>query len=70
MKANDGGDGLIDRYPIRTTPTLDKVAKGLGFPSRASYQGAVIKLLREDTDARKTLLDKLRGLTDAVTRDS
>jgi len=59
-------DGLIDRYPVRETGALSRVASDLGFKTRVKCESAVIKLLKDDQDAKEILLQKLKSLTEAV----
>lgn len=42
---------IISRYPIRETPALTEIASKLGFTDREQYEGAVRKLLMDDTNA-------------------
>lgn len=51
-------DQIISRYPLRETPALDKIAKGLGFANRSKYESSVIKLLADEP----TVLAELRAL--------
>lgn len=62
-------DGLIDRYPIRETPALTRVAQSLGFQRRDKYETAVRKLLIEDSKARQAVKQKLESLTAAIEKD-
>jgi energy-coupling factor transporter ATP-binding protein EcfA2 len=41
-------DALIQRYPVRETPALSKIAEALGFQNREQYESAVLKLLADD----------------------
>jgi len=41
-------DALIQRYPVRETPALSKIAEALGFQDREQYESAVLKLLMDD----------------------
>ena len=43
--------GVVERYPVRETAALDKIAKALGFQSRQQYEQAVRKLLADDAEA-------------------
>jgi ABC-type cobalamin/Fe3+-siderophores transport system ATPase subunit len=47
----DDLDGLIAGYPVRDTPALYQVAKGLGFQDREQYERAVRTLLMQDSAA-------------------
>lgn len=42
---------IIARYPIRETSALTEIARKLGFQDRKQYEGAVRKLLMDDTEA-------------------
>jgi ABC-type cobalamin/Fe3+-siderophores transport system ATPase subunit len=58
--------GLLNRYPIRETPVLTKIATGLGF-NCDTYESAVRKLIIDDKDTKefyKTLLTPLTKLID------
>ena len=44
-------EGLIQRYPVRETPALFKIAEALGFQGREQYESAVLKLLMDDAAA-------------------
>jgi len=44
-------DALIQRYPVRETPALSKIALALGFQDREQYESAVLKLLMDDATA-------------------
>lgn len=44
-------DALIQRYPVRETSALSKIAEALGFQDREQYQSAVLKLLTDDQTA-------------------
>jgi DNA-binding transcriptional ArsR family regulator/ABC-type Mn2+/Zn2+ transport system ATPase subunit len=42
---------IINRYPIRETPALDQIARGLGFQNRKQYESAVLMLLQHDAQS-------------------
>jgi len=42
---------MIERYPVRETPALSKIAEALGFQDRKQYESAVLKLLVDDNTA-------------------
>lgn len=42
---------IVEHYPVRETPALNKIARELGFQDREQYEGAVRKLLMDDNDA-------------------
>jgi hypothetical protein len=41
-------DGLLTHYPLRESQAFDRIVNGLKFKDRATYQGAVLKLLQDD----------------------
>jgi tRNA threonylcarbamoyladenosine modification (KEOPS) complex Cgi121 subunit len=51
--ALDCGDvaTLIEKYPIRETPAMSRIANSLGFRKQERYESAVRKLLMEDAAA-------------------
>lgn len=49
--ATNNLDALIQRYPVRETPALSKIAEALGFQDREQYESAVLKLLLDDATA-------------------
>jgi len=53
QEALDAGDlaTVVSRYPVRETPALNEIARKLGFQDRDQYEGAVRKLLMDDTHA-------------------
>lgn len=59
-------NGLIDRYPVRKTPVLNKIASALGFQDRSKYEGAVRTLLVRDNDSRSLLRNYLLDLTEKI----
>lgn len=42
---------IVEQYPIRETGALGAIARALGFNKPSQYQGAVRKLLMQDTEA-------------------
>ena len=56
--------GVLRRYPIRESPTLEAIAKSLNFANRAQYEAAVCKLLADDSEAVK-LVRTLLGVLPA-----
>ncbi len=56
--------GVLQRYPIRETPSLDAIAKALNFTNRDQYEAAVRKLLIDDPEAVK-IVRSLLGLLPA-----
>lgn len=68
---------LISYYPLRETPSLQKIAQTLGFKSRTQYESAVRKLLADNADALSsvksmfgTLPSDIAGGTSAAGRGS
>ena len=59
-------DTIIRRYPIKETPVLDRIAKGLGFENTKEYEKAVRKLLDEEANILKYMRGLLGGLPDAI----
>lgn len=55
-------NGLIERYPVRETPVLNNVAKGLGI-DRATYESIVRKLIIDNG----AVLGLFRGLLGELT---
>ncbi|NOY16220.1 MAG: AAA family ATPase [Gammaproteobacteria bacterium] len=64
--ASSDTEGLVNRYPVRETGALKKVAEHLGFQSRVMYESAVRKLVVEDSDIKEMLRQKVKSLTDAI----
>ena len=60
-------DGLLTRYPLRESSAFDRVADGLKIKDRATYQGAVLKLLQDDAAAVGDLRSLLGDLYASVT---
>lgn len=56
---------LIQKYPLRTTPALDRIARNLGFQGRDQFEGAVLAALIEDED----LVTYVRSLFEPLTSD-
>ena len=48
---DDDLETVVERYPIKATGAPDAIARGLGFQSRADYEGAVLRTLSEDESA-------------------
>ena len=65
IAANDVS-GIMCRYPVRETSTLGTVVAALGFKSRADYEGAVRKLIKEDAAAKAEMLSFFGGLPAAL----
>jgi len=60
-------DGLLTRYPLRESSAFDGVVNGLKIKDRATYQGAVLKLLQDDLTAVSDLRNLLDDLHASVT---
>ena len=58
-------DGIIARYPVRETGALTGIAQKLGFQSKTQYEGAVRKLMIDDSNA----LGFVRGLFGTLAAD-
>jgi ABC-type cobalamin/Fe3+-siderophores transport system ATPase subunit len=55
-------DGLLTRYPLRESSAFDRVVDGLKIKDRATYQGAVLKLLQDEPAAVRDLRNLLGDL--------
>jgi hypothetical protein len=60
-------DGLLTRYPLRESSAFDRAIDGLKKRDQATYQGAVLKLLQEDSAALSELRDLFGDLYASVT---
>jgi hypothetical protein len=60
-------DGLLTRYPLRESSAFDRAVDGLKIKDRATYQGAVLKLLQDDPAAVSDLRNLLGDLYASVT---
>jgi ABC-type ATPase involved in cell division len=60
-------DGLLTRYPLRESSAFDRVVDGLKIKDQATYQGAVLKLLQDDSTAVSDLRSLLGDLFASVT---
>ena len=58
-------EALIQRYPVRETQALSKIAESLGFKDRQQYERAVLKLLIDDS----TAVDFIRSLFGTLSVD-
>ena len=56
---------LLQKYHARETPALSEIATNLGFQHRSHYEGAVCKLLVDDSDA----LNFVRSLFGSLHRE-
>ena len=60
-------DGLLTRYPLRESSAFDHAVAGLKIKDQATYQGAVLKLLQDDSAAVSDLSNLLGDLYASVT---
>ena len=58
-------NGLINRYPVRETPILTKIANGLGL-SCEKYESSVRKLIIDDEEIKKYYKELLTPLTTLI----
>ena len=58
-------DSIIACYPVRESPALVRLAKGLGFQGRREYEHAVLELLRDEPQ----LLVHVKGLLGTLSTD-
>lgn len=65
MNASDF-DSLVGRYPIRETNLLTPVAKQCGFIDRKRYELNVIRVIKNNSDARNFVLSLLGGAAEAL----
>ena len=42
--------GIAKRYPVRETPALSMISRGIGFANSRSYESAVLQMLKDDAD--------------------
>ena len=59
-------DGLVNRYPVTKTGAFRCIAKSLGFDKPENYQGAVRKLLKEDSTVKDYFMKWLPDLNQAM----
>jgi len=57
---------LVNRYPIRETPALDRIVENLGFQGRTQYEGAVLQLLADDVHALQFARELFGELADEM----
>lgn len=60
-------DGLITRYPLRESSAFARIVEGLKIKDQATYRGAVLKLLQDDTEAVRDVRNLLGDLYVSVT---
>ncbi|MDB6053502.1 MAG: ATPase [Verrucomicrobiales bacterium] len=67
-------ESIVSRYPIRETDALHKVSKALKFQTAKEYEGAVVKFLLQNEEARshyRNLLHEIAmALTETITKPS
>ncbi|EPA6639286.1 hypothetical protein ACTVPA_08460 [Serratia bockelmannii] len=59
-------DSLVGRYPIRETNLLTPVAKQCGFIDKKRYELNVIRVIKNNCDARNFVLSLLGGASEAL----
>lgn len=61
----DKGDlqTILKYYPIRGSAALSRICKELGFANRQAYESAVIKLIKENDEARGRAKDLVGNLS-------
>lgn len=59
-------DSLVSRYPIRETNLLTPVAKQCGFIDKKRYELNVIRVIKNNCDARNFVLALLGGASEAL----
>jgi len=57
---------ILDRYPVRESGVLDKIAKGLRFNSRDDYERAALRRVGMDASLRAALKSKLEALAEQL----
>lgn len=57
---------FIERYSIRRTGIIDKITRKLNCSNPKLYEAKIMALVREETDARKFVLECLDGLPKSV----
>ncbi|HHI94825.1 MAG TPA: ATP-binding cassette domain-containing protein [Gammaproteobacteria bacterium] len=58
--------GLVSRYPIRETPSLESVSNALGYQSKEKYEQAVRKMLCDSEDDRRNILNILNPISNLL----
>ena len=58
--------GLISRYPVRETPTLEIISKSLGYLSKEKYEQAVRKMLCDSEKEIKKMRDLIRPISELL----
>jgi hypothetical protein len=57
---------LVARYPVRETPSLECVAKELGFLSQEKYEQAVRKMLCDSEEEREKVINIIKPIKDLM----
>lgn len=60
---------IIERYPVRETPSLKRIAQTLGFQSTKQYESAVLRLLIDDASAIQFVRELVQPLYSEVTKE-
>lgn len=58
--------GVVERFGVRATGAMGRVAGALSFPSKADYESAVRRMLSTDADARSEALAFFGNLSAAL----
>jgi hypothetical protein len=67
--ADENLNGLIERYPVRETPVLNNIVKGLGI-DRATYENIVRKLIIDNEVVLAIFRELLAELTTLVRKET
>ena len=59
---------LISRYPIRETPLLKPIAEACGFADRKRYELNVVRVVKNNRQAREFVYSLLGGAAEAILR--
>ena len=59
---------IVARYPVRETPILDAIAKGLRFRNREDFEATALGRIAASETLRQALRTKLGKLADRLTR--
>ena len=70
MIAKGDVEHLICRYPLRETPALEAIAKGLEFLSMKKYEDAVRKLMCDSEEARDDMFKLLNPLPNLLLKEN
>lgn len=58
---------IIARYPVRETGALTEISRKLGFSGRTQYEGAVLKLLMDDSNSLTFVKSLFGTLSEDIT---